>query len=286
MNSGDGVPSCSITLFHWSMSGAAGQGPEKHVKNVNLWSPPPSQKRFMFMLRYYSLGGNAFWCVIQKLVVKAVNWTDLHHDLSKKPDCISLPVWHLFFRPHTSNSPLPSKCSHTWCPMRQFAATRDASTCSSCWNVSHFHHSPAFIRTAMIHTEPPTPTPPICRHMMVYSLRHFGMFCLSAGLTLCPAIRGLKDTVTPREQHCSSNHLSNDAADWPHVHWGVTHTHRNAHVHTYIMFHAPYYVIRIKRLNSGNISVDSVHLTLFMRDALLAMKIPSPAQNKFFIDKK
>ncbi|TNN53366.1 hypothetical protein EYF80_036433 [Liparis tanakae] len=29
MNSGSGVPSCSITLFHWSMSGVAGLEPER-----------------------------------------------------------------------------------------------------------------------------------------------------------------------------------------------------------------------------------------------------------------
>lgn len=36
---------------------------------------------------------------------------------------------------------------------------------------------------------------------------------------------GWKDTVSPREQHCPSYHLSKDAADWPHVHWGHKHTH-------------------------------------------------------------
>ena len=43
------------------------------------------------------------------------------------------------------------------------------------------------------------------------------------------AAGGQKDTVSPREQHCPSYHLSKDAAHWPHVHWG--HTHEHTHVY-------------------------------------------------------
>lgn len=46
---------------------------------------------------------------------------------------------------------------------------------------------------------------------------------------------GQKDTVSPREQHCPSYHLSKDAADWPHVHCSPTQTHigtcTNTHYH-------------------------------------------------------
>ena len=43
------------------------------------------------------------------------------------------------------------------------------------------------------------------------------------------AAGGQKDTVSPREQHCPSYHLSKDAAHWPHVHW--THTHEHTHMY-------------------------------------------------------